>query len=84
MFSEPLARPVQRGLVRHMGLPNLGIYYDNLAVVRPAWMPSVLTEAAFVIIPEQEAALRTPEFQERYARGIADGLEEYFRSLRRR
>ena len=30
---------------------------------------------------DQEAALRTPEFQERYARGIADGLESYFRSL---
>jgi N-acetylmuramoyl-L-alanine amidase len=81
MLSEPLARPVQRGLVRHMGLPNLGIYYDNLAVVRQTWMPSVLTEGAFVIIPEQEAALRTPEFQERYALGIADGLEDYFRWL---
>jgi N-acetylmuramoyl-L-alanine amidase len=81
-FSEPLARPVERGLVRHMGLPNLGVYYDNLAVVRPSWMPMVLTEGAFVIIPEQEAALRTPEFQDRYARGIVDGLEEYFRWLR--
>ena len=81
MLSEPLARPVQRGLVRHMGLPNLGVYYDNLAVVRQTWLPSVLTEGAFVIIPEQEAALRTPEFRERYARGIVDGIEEYFRWL---
>lgn len=81
-FSEPLARPVERGLVKHMGLPNLGVYYDNLAVVRPSWMPMVLTEGAFVIIPEQEAALRTPEFQARYAQGIVDGLEEYFRWLR--
>lgn len=80
-LSEPLARPVERGLVRHMGLPNLGVYYDNLAVVRPSWMPMVLTEGAFVIIPEQEAAMRTPEFQTRYAEGIVEGLEEYFRWL---
>ncbi|HEY7237021.1 MAG TPA: N-acetylmuramoyl-L-alanine amidase [Gemmatimonadaceae bacterium] len=80
-LSEPLARSVERGLVRYMGLPNLGVYYDNLAVVRPSWMPMVLTEGAFVIIPEQEAALRTPEFQARYAQGIVDGLEEYFRWL---
>jgi N-acetylmuramoyl-L-alanine amidase len=82
-LSEPLARPVQRGLVARMGLPNLGVYYDNLAVVRQTWMPSVLTEGAFVIVPEQEAALRQPAFQERYARGIADGIEEYFRWLAR-
>lgn len=81
-LSEPLARPVQRGLVARMGLPDLGVNYDNLAVVRPTWMPSILCEGAFVIVPEQEAALRTPEFQERYARGIADGLEAYFRALR--
>ena len=82
-LSEPLARPIQRGLVARMGLANLGVYYDNLAVVRQTWMPSVLTEGAFVIVPEQEAALRQPVFQERYARGIADGLEEYFRWLAR-
>jgi N-acetylmuramoyl-L-alanine amidase len=80
-LSEPLARTVETGLVTQMGLPNLGVYYDNLAVVRPTWMPMVLSEGAFVIIPEQEAALRTPEFQARYAQGIVDGLEEYFRWL---
>jgi N-acetylmuramoyl-L-alanine amidase len=32
-------------------------------------------------MPDQEAALRTPEYQERYARGIVDGLDSYFRSL---
>jgi N-acetylmuramoyl-L-alanine amidase len=80
-LSEPLARPVQRALVRHMGLPDRGIFYDNLAVVRATWMPMVLTEGAFVIIPEQEAAMRTPEFQARYAEAIVDGLEEYFRWL---
>ena len=79
--SEPLARAVQRGMVAQMGLQDLGVNYDNLAVVRSTWYPAVLCEGAFLMIPDQEFALRTPEFQERYARGIADGLENYFRSL---
>ena len=80
-FSEPLARAVQHGMVRRMGLKDLGVNYDNLAVLRPTWMPSVLCEGAFLMIPEQEAALRTPEFQDAYARGVADGIEDFFRSL---
>ena len=82
-WSEPLARAVQAGMVGRMGLRDLGVNYDNLAVLRPTWMPSVLCEGAFLMIPEQEAALRTPEFQDAYARGVAEGLEEYFRTLRR-
>jgi N-acetylmuramoyl-L-alanine amidase len=79
--AVPLARAVQRGMVRRMGYRDLGIYYDNLALARPTWMPSVLAEGAFIMIPEQEAAMRTPEFQGAYARGVADGLERYFGSL---
>jgi N-acetylmuramoyl-L-alanine amidase len=82
--SEPLARAVQRGMVRRMGLRDLGIFYDNLSDLRHPWMPSVLTEGAFIMIPEQEAAVKTAEFQERYALGVADGLEAYFRALGRR
>ena len=79
--SEPLAREVQRGMVSQMGLEDLGVNYDNLAVVRGTWYPAVLCEGAFVILPDQEAALRNPVFQERYAKGVADGLENYFRTL---
>jgi N-acetylmuramoyl-L-alanine amidase len=79
--SEPLARAVQMGLTRQLGLRDLGINYDNLAVVRSTWMPAILCEGLFAMIPEQENALRTIEFQKRYAIGIVEGLEEYFRSL---
>jgi N-acetylmuramoyl-L-alanine amidase len=79
--SEPLARAVQRGMVRRMGLRDLGIFYDNLSDLRHPWMPSVLTEGAFIMMPEQEAAVQTAGFQERYALGVADGLEAYFRAL---
>jgi len=79
--SEPLAREVQRGMVRRMGLRDLGIFYDNLSDLRHPWMPSVLTEGAFIMMPEQEAAVQTAAFQEQYALGVADGLEAYFRAL---
>ena len=82
--SEPLARPVQRELMKRLGLRDLGVHYQNLAVARPTWYPSVLTEGAFVIIPEQEAALRNPVYQRRYAEGIVAGLEAYFRELSQR
>ncbi len=79
--AEPLARAVQSQLVRRLGLRDLGIHYQNLAVARPPWVPEVLTEGLFLMLPEQEAAMRTVEGRERYARAIVDGLEEYFRAL---
>ena len=80
-FTKAESVPVQRALVREMGLRDLGINYDNLALVRPTWQPAVLCEGAFVIVPEQEAAMRTVEYQRRYAMGIVGGLEEYFIGL---
>lgn len=79
--SIALARELQRAMVARMGLRNLGINYDNLRLARPTWMPAVLCEGAFLMIPEQENALRTPQFQRAYATAIVDGLESYFRSL---
>jgi N-acetylmuramoyl-L-alanine amidase len=62
-----------------MGLPNLGIQWGNLAVVRMSWMPSVLAEGAFMMMPRHEAALRLAEFQEAYARGVLAGIEGFLR-----
>jgi N-acetylmuramoyl-L-alanine amidase len=79
--SAHLARDVQDALTRRMGLRNLGFGRGDLALVRPTWMPAVLTEGAFLMIPEQENALRTPAFQERYARGVLEGIEAFLREL---
>jgi N-acetylmuramoyl-L-alanine amidase len=83
MHSEPLARAVQANMFRQMGIRDRGVYSANFAVIRNTWMPAILAEGGFLMIPEQENAFRTPAFQERYARGVADGLEAYFRSLAR-
>jgi N-acetylmuramoyl-L-alanine amidase len=82
--TEPLARLVQAGMMREMGLRDLGIHYQNIAIGRTTWMPSLICEGAFLMVPEQENAVKTPEFQERFARGVADGIEAYFRLFAQR
>lgn len=79
--SARLARLVHEGMVARLGLRDLGVFRGDLAVLRPTWMPAVLCEGAFVMIPEQEWMMRTAEGQGAYARGVADGLEQFFREL---
>jgi N-acetylmuramoyl-L-alanine amidase len=81
--SIPLAVATQAGLLSEMGLRDNGAKFQNIAVARGTWMPSILTEGAFIIMPEQEAAVRTPMYQDAYATAILRGLETYFASLAR-
>jgi N-acetylmuramoyl-L-alanine amidase len=76
-----LAMLTEQALVGEMGLPNLGAARGNFALARDTWMPAILTEGAFLMIPEQENALRTPAFREAYARGVALGIQAYLREL---
>jgi N-acetylmuramoyl-L-alanine amidase len=82
--SMALASAIQGPLVRQLRLPDLGVSWADLAVLRGTWMPSVLVEGMFIIIPEQEAALRTSTGVRRYARGVYDGLRTYLRDQSRR
>ena len=77
--SAALARSVQTGMVERIRLADRGVLWGDLAMVREPWMPAILTEGAFMMIPAQEAALRTEEFQTRYARGVLDGIERFLR-----
>lgn len=81
--SIPLGAATQAAMLTEMGLRDNGTKFQNLAVARGTWMPAILTEGAFVIMPDQEAAMRTPEYQDAYARAIVEGLETYFVSLAR-
>ena len=77
--SIPLARAVQSALVHRLGVRDLGIGRGDLAMVRTTWMPSVLTEGLFVIVPEQEAALRSPRGQRLYAEAVVEGVRRFLR-----
>jgi N-acetylmuramoyl-L-alanine amidase len=77
--SVPLASAIQRALVHQLGLPDLGISRADFAIVRATWMPSVLVEGMFIIMPEQEVALRSPAGTRRYARGAYEGIRSFLR-----
>jgi N-acetylmuramoyl-L-alanine amidase len=77
--SVPLARAVQAELVRRLGVRDLGIGRGDLALVRTTWMPSILTEGLFIMVPEQEAALRSPRGQRLYAEAVVEGIRRFLR-----
>lgn len=77
--SAPLARALNRALVREFGFPDLGMGRGDLAMARPTWMPAALTEGLFMMLPDQEAVLASAEGQRRYGRGVVAGLEAFLR-----
>jgi len=79
--SLPLARAIQRALVERTGLRDLGVGRGDLALARPTWMPAVLCEGLFMTMPDQEAALRSREGQELYARAVYEGVVAYLKSV---
>jgi N-acetylmuramoyl-L-alanine amidase len=42
-------------------------------------MPAILTEGLFMMVPEQEAALRSEEGRRRYAAGVLAGVRTFLR-----
>ncbi|CAN5713332.1 hypothetical protein BH23GEM10_BH23GEM10_14300 [soil metagenome] len=77
--SSPLARAMQHELLDELGLRDIGYGRADLALVRPTWMPAVLTETMFMMVPEQEAALKDAAVQQRIAQAHVRALERFLR-----
>ena len=78
--AEALARALQAELLHEFRLRDLGVGRTSLAVLRPlTWMPAALTETMYMMVPEQEAALRDPDVQDRVARAHLRALERFLR-----
>jgi len=80
--SLDLARHVQRALLGTLNTRDIGIGRADLAVVRPTWMPSILSETLYMMVPQHEAALRDPATQERIAAAHVRALEAFLRERR--
>ncbi|HEX6911931.1 MAG TPA: N-acetylmuramoyl-L-alanine amidase [Longimicrobium sp.] len=78
--SAGLAHALDRAIVGVTQIRDIGARVSNLALARPTWLPTALTESLFMPIPEQEAALRDPAFVERLADAHVAGIEAFLRA----
>ena len=81
--SIDLGRAIHKEMLKATGLPDHGFYHGNLAVNRPTQYPAVLVECAFMIIPEQEAMLKTDAFRRKIADAITRGIENFLKGFDR-
>lgn len=78
--SMGLARAIHTRMLERTELRDHGLYSGNLAVLRPTQYPAVLVECTFMLLPDQEAALKTDDFRRKAAEAIKDGIEDFLRS----
>jgi N-acetylmuramoyl-L-alanine amidase len=50
----------------------------GFAVLKAPDIPSILVESAFISNPEEEAKLRSPDYQAKLVRALAAGIQRYF------
>ena len=77
--AADLARRLQHELLEELGLRDIGYGRADLSDARITWMPSVLSETMFMMIPQQEAALKDPAVQERIAAAHLRAVREFIR-----
>jgi N-acetylmuramoyl-L-alanine amidase len=82
--SSELAEIVQKSLNEALGIRDRGVKQAPFRVLMGADMPAVLVEIGFLSHPEEEAALKTPEYREKIAAGLHQALMEFKRNFDRR
>ncbi|MEH1827133.1 MAG: N-acetylmuramoyl-L-alanine amidase [Nostoc sp.] len=80
--AHNLAIFLQKYVVKKLGRPSYGVFWDNLALTRPTAAPSVLLELGFMSNPDEFEQVVNPEEQKKIADAIAQGITEWFRSVR--
>ncbi len=75
--DRPLAAAIQARLIALLGTKDDGVVRERFYVIHRTTMPAALIETAFVSNPDDAARLRSPNFRQQVAIGIADGIKDY-------
>ena len=68
-------------LVDKLNRPDAGTFWNNLALTRPHTAPSILLELGFMINPQEFEWITNSQEQQKLAKAIAQGIEEWFASV---
>jgi N-acetylmuramoyl-L-alanine amidase len=81
--SSRLAYAVHEKLVAGLGAEDRGVKQAPFYVLAGARMPAVLLEVGFISHEAEAARLRAPEYQERIAAAVAEGVAAWRNASRR-
>jgi N-acetylmuramoyl-L-alanine amidase len=80
--AHSLAIFIQKYLVKELGRPSYGVFWNNLALTRPAAAPSVLLELGFMSNPNEFEWVTNSQEQKKLAKALSEGITQWFRSVR--
>lgn len=80
--SKKLAESVLNKLIWQTDAVSRGVKKGNFYVIREATIPAILIEGGFISNPDERDLLRTREYQEKIARGVAEGIDRFFKKSR--
>lgn len=78
--SRKLADSILSRVIRRTSANSRGVKKGNFYVIRETSMPAVLVEGGFISNPKERTLIKSREYQERIAQGIADGIDQYFKA----
>lgn len=78
--AHSLAMFLHNYLVKKLNRPDYGVFWNNLALTRPATAPSVLLELGFMINPDEFEWVVNSQEQQKLASAIAEGITQWFSS----
>ncbi len=81
--SARAAEVIQRAVAKELGLQDLGIRKQVLVGFQHAQVPAVLVEVAYISNPSEEKLLADPNFRQRAAQGMHNGIIEYLREMKK-
>ncbi|MEH7494827.1 N-acetylmuramoyl-L-alanine amidase [Neobacillus niacini] len=77
--SVTLTNLIQENIISYTGAYDRGTHGDTFAVIREAAMPATLLEMGFINNFSERQNLFKDSYQNKLAKAIADGIDEYFK-----
>lgn len=74
LSSSQLAASVSKSIAKNVNLRNRGVKTADHVVTRTCTMPAILVEIGFLSNPDELSLMITDEFQNSFAKGVADGI----------
>jgi|GEM_PF-6327490 len=82
--SKPLAEFIHKATLKSTGAKDRGIHQNNFYIPKNSPVPTILLEHGFINNPDERKLLSSPEYQRKFAEGMEQGLEDYFKSLEKK